>query len=134
MTRASFAPGARAVRTFGPSDKPSTRPSKRPLGRTAKALVTSRPSSNTRTFATFNPAGILTARSASPALITSALFDRTSIPRLLAPLAGAAHHRISPATSDAVHIRRIRVPPPIDLPRDTRTGHQVNECSAVGDC
>ena len=73
----------------------------------AKALVTSRPSSNTRTFAALTPAGILTATSASPAEITSARFESTSMPRARSPhwrapqSTAAAQPPVTQSTSDA---------------------------------
>src|SRR5213596_3197339 len=54
-------------------------PMYRPLGRTAKAAVTSRPSTSTRTLAGSTPAGSTISTRASPPLMTSARFDKTLI-------------------------------------------------------
>lgn len=66
---------------------------KRPLGRTANMLVTSCPSTSTRTADGSAPAGDTRSTSASPPLIRSARFDITLVVLAgqLGPLPGAGH-------------------------------------------
>ena len=95
VMRAVSAPSV-ATSSLAPTSSPVTRPSKRPLGRTANAPVTSRPSSVTRMAAGSAPS---MATSASPAEIRSARFETTSIFNAALALAGAIRSAVSAATS-----------------------------------
>ena len=71
-----------ATTWFSPSASPSTRPLNVPSARSANLLVTSTPSTVTRTSAMSTPSGTTTSTSASPPEIRSARFESTRISSL----------------------------------------------------